>query len=86
MDRWGLRWNLEANLESDDAALCADIEACFSEAFAQAKEITLEAWLKRPASARLREWLLSYVDLMMERYSLRREARRIHARERISEP
>ncbi|OIO68771.1 MAG: cardiolipin synthase B [Zetaproteobacteria bacterium CG12_big_fil_rev_8_21_14_0_65_55_1124] len=86
IDRWGLRWNLEANLESDDAALCTDVETCFNEAFAQAKEITLEAWLKRPASSRLREWLLNYVDLMMERYSLRREARRIHARDRIGEP
>ncbi len=86
MDRWGLRWNLEANLESGDAGLCTDVEACFSAAFAQSREITLDDWLQRPRKDRIREWLLGYVDLMMERYTLSREARRIHARSRLSEP
>jgi len=73
MDRWGLRWNLEANLESDDARLCGEVEDFFEEAFAQSREITLEAWLKRPLRHRFREWLFGYVDLMIERYGVNRE-------------
>ena len=86
MDRWGLRWNLEANLESGDAVLSAEVEACFSAAFAQSREITLDDWLQRPRKDRIREWLLDYVDLMMERYTTSREARRIHARSLLSKP
>ena len=86
MDRWGLRWNLEANLESGDTGLSAEVEACFSAAFAQSHEITLHDWLQRPRKDRIREWLLNYVDLMMERYTVNREARRIHATRRLSEP
>jgi len=86
MDRWGLRWNLEANLESDDAALCAETEALFSKAFAQSREITLADWLQRPARDRLREWLLGYIDLMIERYGGSREARKIQAKSPVTDP
>lgn len=73
MDRWGLRWNLEANLESDDVRLCGEVEAFFEDAFAQSREITLEAWRQRPLRHRFREWLFGYVDLMIERYGVNRE-------------
>ena len=76
MDRWGLRWNLEANLESDDAALCAEVEGFFTDAFSQAREITLDAWLRRPLLSRLREWLFGYADLMIERFGANRELHR----------
>ena len=86
MDRWGLRWNLEANLESDDGKLCSETEALFSKAFAQSKEITLDEWRKRPTKARLREWLLGYIDLMIERYGVTREARKIQAKDPSGHP
>jgi len=76
MDRWGLRWNLEANLESDDPRLCAEVESFFGDAFGLAREITLEAWLRRPLKNRLREWLFGYLDLMIERYGAFRELRK----------
>lgn len=70
MDRWGLRWNLEANLESSDPVLCREAESFFSDAFEHSREITLEAWLRRPFKNRLREWLLGYIDLVIERYGV----------------
>jgi phosphatidylserine/phosphatidylglycerophosphate/cardiolipin synthase-like enzyme len=73
MDRWGLRWNLEANLESSDAGLCDEVEAFFHESFAHSHEITLEAWLKRPLAYRLSEWTFGYMDLLIERFGLYRE-------------
>lgn len=76
MDRWGLRWNLEANLESDAAALCGEVEAFFTQAFSQAREITLEEWQRRPRRFRFREWLFGYIDLMIERFGVNRELRK----------
>lgn len=76
MDRWGLRWNLEANLESGDPALCGEVEAAFQEAFAESHEITLESWLRRPLRHRFEEWLFGYLDLIIERYGTYRELRR----------
>jgi cardiolipin synthase len=76
MDRWGLRWNLEANLESDDAALCTEVDAFFAQAFAHSREITLEEWRQRPRMYRLREWLFGYIDLMIERFGVNRELRK----------
>jgi cardiolipin synthase A/B len=76
MDRWGLRWNLEANLESDDTDLCSEVEDFFRTGFAHCREITLDAWRARPAGSRFREWLFGYIDLMIERYGVNRELRR----------
>ncbi|PIW44912.1 MAG: cardiolipin synthase B [Zetaproteobacteria bacterium CG12_big_fil_rev_8_21_14_0_65_54_13] len=75
MDRWGLRWNLEANLESKDATLRAEAETFFNAAFAESREITLADWLKRPVQNRFREWLLGYLELMVERYDINRDLR-----------
>ncbi len=76
MDRWGMRWNLEANLESGDAALCAEAEGFFDDAFSHAREITLEDWLQRSRRLRFREWLFGYIDLMIERFGVNRELRK----------
>jgi cardiolipin synthase A/B len=76
MDRWGLRWNLEANLESDDVALCAEVDAFFTQGFAHSREITLDAWRQRPRRYRFREWLFGYIDLMIERFGVNRELRK----------
>ena len=76
MDRWGLRWNLEANLNSDGPILCAEVETFFTEAFAHSREITLDAWQRRPRWYRFREWLVGYIDLMIERFGVNRELRK----------
>ncbi|MDQ6972155.1 MAG: hypothetical protein Q9M30_05860, partial [Mariprofundaceae bacterium] len=59
-----------------DFALCDEAEAFFEEAFADAREITLDDWRQRPAMHRLREWLFGYMDLMIERFGMNREIRR----------
>ncbi|MDX8405575.1 MAG: phosphatidylserine/phosphatidylglycerophosphate/cardiolipin synthase family protein [Mariprofundus sp.] len=76
MDRWGLRWNLEANLESHDSALKAEAEAFFQAAFAHSREITLDTWLQRPLKNRISEWMLGYLDLVIERYGVNRDLRK----------
>jgi cardiolipin synthase A/B len=70
MDRWGLRWNLEANLESSDQALSKEAESFFTESFEHSEEITLDAWLQRPLKHRIREWLFGYLDLIIERFGV----------------
>ena len=70
MDRWGIRWNFEANLESDDPHLCEEVESFFIEAFENSREVTLDAWLERPLKHRIREWLFGYIDLMIERFGV----------------
>ncbi len=70
MDRWGLRWNLEANLESSDQILSKEVESFFTEAFEHSKEITLDAWRQRPLKHRIREWLFGYFDLIIERFGV----------------
>ncbi|MDT8376776.1 MAG: phosphatidylserine/phosphatidylglycerophosphate/cardiolipin synthase family protein [Mariprofundaceae bacterium] len=70
MDRWGLRWNLEANLESSDHALSEEAASFFTDAFEHSREITLDAWLQRPLKNRLREWLFGYLDLIIERFGV----------------
>jgi len=76
MDRWGLRWNLEANLECDSPELSAEATAFFEEAFAHSHEITLDAWLKRPFKHRFSEWFFGYGDLVIERFGVNRELRK----------
>ena len=70
MDRWGLRWNLEVNLESSDPALSKEAELFFNDALAHSREITLDAWLKRPLKDRSKEWLFGYLDLIIERFGV----------------
>jgi len=81
MDRWGLRWNLEANLESSDTALMAEAETFFSDGFTHSREITLDGWLKRPLKQRLSEWSLGYLDLMIERMGMNLTMKRDAAKE-----
>ncbi len=68
LDRWGLRWNLEANLESEDMDFCHELRTFFESTLQQSQEISLAEWQARPASQRFREWLFGYVDLILERF------------------
>lgn len=67
MDRWNLRWNLEANQEVRDADFAQRVAGMFTEDFAQSMELRYELWVRRPWYLRAQEWLWGYVDVLLER-------------------
>lgn len=67
MDRWNLRWNLEANQEVIDRDFAAGLAAMFEQDFARSTEWTYERWIRRPWHQRAQEWLWGYVDIILER-------------------
>lgn len=75
LDRWNLRWNLEANQEIEDTAFAAAVRAMFEEDFRDGLEIRYEDWRRRGLRARLREQFWGRVDMWLERLGRRRGAR-----------
>jgi phosphatidylserine/phosphatidylglycerophosphate/cardiolipin synthase-like enzyme len=67
LDRWNLRWNLEANQEIDDSAFAGQVRAMFEADFRESIECRYALWRKRPWSARARERLWGRVDLWLHR-------------------
>ncbi len=76
LDRWSLRWNLEANQEVRDAGLAAEVYAMFEADFAESREITLPAWLTRSRARRAREALWGWLETWLVRRSYRHDLRR----------
>jgi cardiolipin synthase len=75
LDRWNLRWNLEANQEVWDAALAAQVGAMFERDFAEAIECRYDEWRRRPWHARARERWWGRVDMWLEGLGRRRQNR-----------
>ena len=74
LDRWNLRWNLEANQEVSDAGFARATCAMLANDFNDAVECRYETWRRRPWRARLPEWLWGMVDRLLERLSRRKDA------------
>jgi len=55
LDKWSIRWNLEANLEADDPDFADEARRLFLSDFGESREILYGAWLKRPWHLRFRE-------------------------------
>lgn len=66
LDRWNLRWNLEANQEVDDAAFAVEVQVMFERDFADSLEIRYPEWRRRGLRERLREHLWGRVDMLLE--------------------
>lgn len=66
LDRWNLRWNLEANQEVDDAGFATQVQAMFERDFADSLEIRYHEWHRRGLRERLREHLWGRVDMLLE--------------------
>jgi phosphatidylserine/phosphatidylglycerophosphate/cardiolipin synthase-like enzyme len=62
VDRWNLRWNLEANQEIEDRGFAAQTLAMLQEDFTHCEEILYREWHRRSRLQRLREWLWGKVD------------------------
>lgn len=60
LDNWNLRWNLEANVEVDEPEFSCAVERLFRKDFSVSREITAEAWARRPWYRKVRElvWAL----------------------------
>lgn len=71
LDRWNLRWNLEANQEVSDAGFARATCAMLADDFSDAIECRYETWRRRPWNARLPEWLWGMVDRLLERLGRR---------------
>lgn len=72
IDRWNLRWNLEANQEVADVEFAAVVAGQFEEDFRQSLEIRFDLWRQRPWRRRLKERFWGAVDRWLERHSRRR--------------
>jgi phosphatidylserine/phosphatidylglycerophosphate/cardiolipin synthase-like enzyme len=62
LDRWALRWNLEANQEIDDAAFARELQALFVADFAASIEIDPQRWRRRRWRTRALEWLAGRIE------------------------
>lgn len=62
VDRWNLRWNLEANQELLDQQLIAEAALLFERDFGASREIQPKNWHHRPWYRRLQEWFWGNVD------------------------
>ncbi len=67
VDRWGQRWNLEANQEIDDPGFAREAAAMLAADFAQAAEITYADWCKRSWPRRFLEKFWGRVDALLQR-------------------
>lgn len=71
VDRWTLRWNLEANQEVDDPGFAAETARMLERDFADSKELLPANWGRRSRYQRLRETFWGWVDLGLERWTRR---------------
>ena len=67
IDRWNLRWNLEANMEIIDADFSRNVEAMLVNDFAQSIEYTVKTWKQRSLWEKLREHFWKYIGLILNR-------------------
>lgn len=80
-DHWGMRWNRDANLETDAQDLVRAFATMLSHDFSASDEITLAEHRARPLFDRVRQWFGSFVDLWIVRSAYRSQLRatRAHA-------
>jgi cardiolipin synthase len=66
IDRWNLRWNLEANQELLGGEIIEQANELFRHDFSQSDEISHDFWRDRPWYRRLQEWFWGKVDRWLE--------------------
>lgn len=67
LDRWGFKWNLEANQEIEHRAFANRAAAMFEADCGESLELDRREWLRRPALDRARENLAGLLDRTLER-------------------
>lgn len=66
LDRWTLRWNLEANQEVDDAAFSDQVCSMLEHDFGHSRECLFSEWGNRPWYRRWKEGFWGWVDNCIE--------------------
>lgn len=69
LDRWNLRWNLEANQEIQASDLLADVTRLFQNNFVTSHERHAHTWHRRPWSMRAAERFWGTIDRALERFA-----------------
>ncbi|MDH5483955.1 MAG: phospholipase D-like domain-containing protein [Gammaproteobacteria bacterium] len=74
IDRWNLRWNLDANQEIDDTAFTDSVIAMFENDFGQSTEITLEKWRRRSLLNKIKiifwAYMIRFADTLLTRFKI----------------
>jgi phosphatidylserine/phosphatidylglycerophosphate/cardiolipin synthase-like enzyme len=68
LDRWSLRWNLEANQEVADTRFADTVAALFERDFAVSRLISRRHWHERARLERLRENIAGAIDRYIDRW------------------
>jgi len=68
LDRWSLRWNLEANQEVADARFANMVAALFERDFGVSRRISRRYWRERAWLDRLRENIAGTIDRYIDRW------------------
>jgi len=68
LDRWSLRWNLEANQEVADTGFADRVAALFDRDFAVSSRISRRYWGQRARIDRLRETIAGAIDRYLDRW------------------
>jgi cardiolipin synthase A/B len=68
LDRWSLRWNLEANQEVADAQFARTAAALFERDFGVSRAISRRYWRERAWLDRLREGIAGALDRQLDRW------------------
>jgi cardiolipin synthase len=68
MDRWNLRWNLEANQEIFDAGFATEAGLMLQADFAHCREIHYREWQRRSLLHRFKEWLWGRIDIHLAQW------------------
>jgi len=66
LDRWSLRWNMEANQEIKNDDFATEVMNMFRRDFRDCKEIELTSWVKRPWIQRIIEYFWEQVMVWSE--------------------
>jgi phosphatidylserine/phosphatidylglycerophosphate/cardiolipin synthase-like enzyme len=61
LDRWNLRWNLEANQEVEDQGFAMQVQTMFEVDFSESVEWHAASWERRPWHVRVREYVWGIV-------------------------
>lgn len=68
LDRWGFKWNLEANQEVEHRPFANRAAAMFEDDCRQSLELDARAWKRRPWLDRLLEDIAGVLDRMLDRW------------------
>ncbi len=68
IDRWNIRWNLEANQEVDNADFVSHVTQMLEKDFGQSYLFDLNNWEQRPWYFRIQEWFWGIFDTLLDKY------------------